>query len=190
MDERDNDSIWLSSPELRGWVTFSAMIETFPTAIDAQLKRDGGVNRFEYMVLAMLSEEPDRQLPMSDLATSAFGSLSRLSHAVKRLEDRGWVERSPGKGGRRHNVVRLTEQGEAEMNRLAPTHVREVRRVLIDLLSAEELETLSELSRRILARTDPTLHAALDPILDKVAVRNKHPETTVEDAADPADRPA
>ncbi|MEK8225412.1 MarR family transcriptional regulator [Oerskovia sp. M15] len=63
--------------------------------LDAQLQRDAHLTHFEYLVLAMLSEAPDHTLRMTDLALKTNATLPRLSHVVKRLEGRGYVERKP-----------------------------------------------------------------------------------------------
>ncbi|MEZ5296575.1 MAG: MarR family winged helix-turn-helix transcriptional regulator [Ilumatobacteraceae bacterium] len=168
----DSSPAWLSPDQLRAWVTMAAFLETVPSAIDNQLKRDTGVNRFEYTMLAMLSEDPDHTLVMSDLASVAFGSLSRLSHAASRLEQRGWVERCAGSGGRRHNVVRLTDEGHAALVEAAPGHVAEVRRVVVDPLDDHELATLRSLLAKMISAADPELGAVLDDLVENVAARN------------------
>ncbi len=164
------DDPWLDDAQLRAWITVLALLETLPTAIDGQLKRESGVNRFEYSVLAMLSASEDHSLPMSDLAGAAFGSLSRLSHAVGRLERRGWVERCPGSFGRRHTVARLTEQGRIELERAAPGHAREVRRLLVDPLSDDELQALAAIAAKVLASIDPARWADVERITALIAL--------------------
>ncbi|HEX8343774.1 MAG TPA: MarR family transcriptional regulator, partial [Actinoplanes sp.] len=66
-----------------------------PATLDAQLQRDAGISYFEYQVLSVLSEAPQRTLRLSEVAALAEGSLPRLSQAVTRLEKRGWVRRIP-----------------------------------------------------------------------------------------------
>ena len=141
---------WLDPEELDAWIPFSGMLLTLLSSLDAQLQRDSKVSLFGYLVLAGLSEAPDRTLPMSELAVLANGSLSRLSHAVSALERRGWVRRSPSShNGRITNAV-LTDEGYAHVLATAPGHVETVRRQVLDLLDRAELVTLGELSRRIL----------------------------------------
>ena len=163
---------WLDEPQLDAWITLAAFLETVPAQIESQLKRDSGINLFEYTVLAMLSEQADRSLVMSDLADVAFASLSRLSHAAKRLEARGWIERRTGGGGRRHTTVHLTDAGLDAMTSAAPLHVANVRALLVDPLSARELATFTRLSRKILAAADPELDRRLDEMIPEVVRRN------------------
>lgn len=144
---------WLSDEQLRDWRALVGLIMTLPPALDAQLKRDAGVNVFEYHVLAGLSEAPQRTLVLSDLAVLAQGSLSRLSHAITRLERAGWVERRACPGQGRRVEARLTDAGMAKLEDIAPGHVREARRLVVDLLTPEQLIVLGEAARAITAAT-------------------------------------
>lgn len=164
--------MWLNADQLQAWVTLSAFLEAFPAAVETQLKQDAGINLFEYSVLAMLSEQEDRTLVMTDLANVAFGSLSRLSHAVTRLERRGWTERRAGSGGRRHNTVHLTNEGLQAMEVAAPQHASHVRQILIEPLTNDELQTLARLTRKLIAATDAELNKRLDDLIPAVVARN------------------
>ena len=141
---------WLSAEEQAAWRPFVAVLFRMPAALDAQLQKEAGISHFEYMVLSSLSEAPGRTLRMSDLAALASGSLSRLSHVVSRLESRGWVRREACPGdGRFINAV-LTDEGWAKVVATAPGHVAAVRKLLVDVLSPEELRALGSVSEHIL----------------------------------------
>jgi len=91
---------WLDAEESQAWRALASTLVRLPAALDAQLRRDAGISHFDYQVLALLSEAPGRTLRMSELATLAEGSLPRLSQVVARLEQRGWVRRTPRSGRR------------------------------------------------------------------------------------------
>ncbi|HWN36000.1 MAG TPA: MarR family transcriptional regulator [Pseudonocardia sp.] len=151
---------WLDPTELDAWIPFSGMLLTLLSSLDAQLQRDAKLSLFGYLVMAGLSEAPERTLPMSELALLANGSLSRLSHAVSALERRGWVRRSPSPHNGRITHAVLTDEGYAHVVASAPAHVETVRRQVLDVLDRRELETLGEISRRILtAMTDGPIPA-------------------------------
>lgn len=142
---------WLSAGEQENWRALVSLFMTLPTALDNQLKREAGINAFEFHVLAGLSEAENHTLLLSDLATYSRGSLSRLSHALTRLEREGWVERRAcGQPGRRVEA-RLTDSGWAKVQATAPGHVREARRTVVDVLTAEQLAALGEAARAITA---------------------------------------
>ena len=86
---------WLDPTEREAWLRLIAVVELLPGVLDQQLRSAAGLTHFEYYVLAMLSEAPDRTLRMTGLAQRTNATLPRLSHVVRRLEDRGLVERFP-----------------------------------------------------------------------------------------------
>ena len=108
-------------------------------AVDGQLQRDAGIPLAYYEILVRLSEAPDRALRMTQLAAASASSKSRVSHAVARLEERGWVRRRDCPTDRRGQIAQLTDEGFAALSAAAPGHVEQVRRVLFDPLSAEQL---------------------------------------------------
>jgi hypothetical protein len=78
-----------------------------------------------------------------------------LSHAVARLEERGWVERLDCATDRRVQVAQLTPAGFAALEAAAPAHVEQVRRVLFDQLEPEQAVQLRAISEAILAVGTP-----------------------------------
>ena len=149
------DPRWLSPDELRAWLPLGGLLLKLPAALDAQMQRDSGLSHFEYLVLANLSEAPGRTRRMSALAALANGSLSRLSHVVKRLEARGWVERRACPTDGRYTNAVLTEAGWQKVLASAPGHVEAVRTLVLDALSTAELEQLGAFARRLLERLEP-----------------------------------
>src|SRR4051795_13445136 len=121
------DVKWLSDDELAAWVRFVAVVELLPGVLDSQLRRDADLTNFDYYVLAMLSEAPERTLRMTELAARTNATLPRLSHVVRRLETRSLVERFPCPEDGRATNVRLTETGWAKVVDTAPGHVDNVR---------------------------------------------------------------
>lgn len=154
MAEQTSEPRWLTDEQLRQWKSLMALMMALPPALDAQLKRDCGLNSFEYHVLAGLADRPGGELGMSELAAHTQGSPSRLSHAVARLERAGWIERRSGAA--RCVNARITPAGRRKLVEAAPGHVREVRRLVIDVLTAEQLRDLGTASRVIGERVAPT----------------------------------
>jgi DNA-binding MarR family transcriptional regulator len=157
---------WLSDRELSAWMAFTGVLMTLPAAVDAQLKRDAGMNFFEYTILASLSESPGRSARTTVLAQLASGSVSRLSHAVSRLEGQGWVTRRTGELGPRSTEVVLTDAGMAVLLAAAPSHVREARRLVVDALSPAQLGQLSRICRQLLATAAPQAVTLLDEAIE------------------------
>jgi DNA-binding MarR family transcriptional regulator len=146
---------WLDEAELTAWVRLAAVLEVLPGVLDSQLRRDSGLTHFEYYVLAMLSEAPRRTLRMTALAQQTTATLPRLSHVVKKLEDRGLVERFPCPEDARATNARLTPVGWKKIRETAPGHVATVRQHVIDVLTPEQLNQLSAIADAILTSVDP-----------------------------------
>ena len=103
------DPPWLDAEERQAWLALASALNRLPAALDAQLRRDAGISHFEYQVLALLSEAPDRTLRMSALAMWAGSSLPRLSQVVARLEHPGWIRRTPDPADGRYTLAILTD---------------------------------------------------------------------------------
>ena len=150
------DVRWLNPQELEAWLALAGLMTRLPSLLDAQLQRDADLSFFEYMVLASLSDAPERTLQMSHLAAMTSSSLSRLSHAASRLEQQGYLTRSrcPGGVGRATNAT-LTEAGVVKITAAAPGHVRGVRELLFDALTDRDIAALVTIGRRLRPRLDP-----------------------------------
>ena len=146
---------WLTGEEKQTWLALASVLITLPSALDAQLQRDAGMTHFEYVVIAGLSDAPERTMRMSELAVLANGSLSRLSQVVNRLERRGWVRRTPDPADGRYTLAILTEAGWAKVVETAPGHVEAVRGLVFDPLTKAQARQLRDIGRRILRTTDP-----------------------------------
>jgi DNA-binding MarR family transcriptional regulator len=146
---------WLEQDELAAWMSLAALIFKLPGVLDYQLQRDSGLTHFEYLVLAGLSESPGRCRRMSDLAVFANGSLSRLSHVVKRLENRGFVERHPAEDDGRITVATITDAGYETLVAAAPGHVATVREYVVDALTPGQIAQLKTIADQILTKIDP-----------------------------------
>ena len=146
---------WLDDDEMAAWLRLVAIAEQLPGVLDGQLRRDAGLSHFEYLVLAMLSQAPERTLRMSALAQRSNATLARLSHVVSRLEDRGLVERFPCPEDARATNARLTSEGWDVVVATAPSHVAHVRERVLDGLRPEQVRQLVEIGDALLARLDP-----------------------------------
>lgn len=145
----DDGVRWLSEHEQRVWRLLVPVLHDLPAALDRQLQVEAGIPHAYYMILAMLSEAPERELRMTELAQRTATSLSRLSHAVARLEDQGWVRRRRCPTDRRGQIAQLTDAGFAKVVDSAPGHVAQVRRLVFDALTPQQLDALGEIATAI-----------------------------------------
>lgn len=145
---------WLDDDEQRTWRAFLGANRLLFDRLDRELQRDAGMPHTYYEILVWLSETPGRSMRMSELADRTLSSRSRLSHAVSRLEEAGWVRRDDCPTDRRGALAVLTDEGFAKLVSAAPGHVEGVRTHLFDQLTPEQvvqMRTISEAIRDHLA---------------------------------------
>jgi DNA-binding MarR family transcriptional regulator len=101
--------------------------------MNRQLQADSGLSLADYDVLVALSATDDG-MRVSDLAAQIGWERSRLSHQLRRMEERGLTTRRPGAhDGRTTNVV-LTAGGRRAIAEAAPGHVDLVHSLFFDPL--------------------------------------------------------
>jgi DNA-binding MarR family transcriptional regulator len=154
---------WLDDDEQTAWRGLLAATDLIDRRLDEQLQRDSGMPHAYYMVLVALSEQPGRACRMSVLAERTKSSQSRLSHAVARLEERGWVRRDPSSSDGRGKLAVLTDAGHRALRDAAPGHVEQVRRVVFDRLTAEQVRQLADITAAITAPVTASVTAPSDP---------------------------
>ncbi len=159
---------WLNDREQRAWRAYLVASGQLQQLLDRDLQRKSGMPHAYYMILAMLSEAPDRALTISDLADVLLSSVSRLSHAVRKLEELGWIRKDADPVDKRVTYACLTDEGMRVLVDAAPGHVTTVVDHVFDRLTDEQVEQLYELSAAILAGVAPDEEPekALRPLAD------------------------
>ncbi|GAA0457075.1 MarR family transcriptional regulator [Actinoplanes lobatus] len=140
---------WLTGAEPEAWINLAQVLMMLPTALDQQLRQDAGIPHAYYQILATLSAEPGRAMRMTRLARLTGTTTTRLSHAVSNLEQRGWVLRQACPSDKRGQIAQLTEAGMAALRAAAPGHVAEVRRLVFDHLTAEDVARLRDITAKL-----------------------------------------
>jgi DNA-binding MarR family transcriptional regulator len=151
-DRRQPETVWLDDDQQRAWRQLVSMLMALPAALESDLQRTTGLTMFEYLVLANLSEADDRTLRMSELASRATSSLSRLSHVVTRLEGNGLVVKRVCADDGRVSVVELTKAGMRKIVAAAPLHVAKVRELVVEPVTRADLIRLGKAAEAITDR--------------------------------------
>jgi DNA-binding MarR family transcriptional regulator len=147
---------WLDAEEQRTWRAWLYSSLLLQDRLDRELTRETGISHAYYEIMVQLSEAPERRMRMSQLADECLSSRSRLSHAVSRLEERGWVRRQVCAEDGRGQLAVLTDEGFAALEAAAPVHVEGVRTHLFDQLSPEQVAAMRDLGETLLRHLDPS----------------------------------
>ena len=103
---------------------------------------------------AYISIQPERTLRMTALAQRTNATLPRLSHDVRRLEERGSSSGSLPREQPRHQ--RAADRPGLDVDpRRSPGHVETVRRHVIDALAPEQVGELHDITGALLEQLDP-----------------------------------
>jgi DNA-binding MarR family transcriptional regulator len=150
-----DEARWLSEDEQHAWRAWLFSSLLLHDRLDRELTRETGISHAYYEILVQLSEAPGHSLRMSELAERCLSSRSRLSHAVARLEERGWVRRQVCAEDGRGQLAVLTDEGFAALEGAAPVHVESVRTHLLDQLSPEQIVAMRDIGETLLRHLDP-----------------------------------
>ncbi|SDL94236.1 DNA-binding transcriptional regulator, MarR family [Nonomuraea jiangxiensis] len=133
------------------WRAYVDMCRYLLQALDRQFAATG-LSSADYELLVPLSEAPGQRLRARDLGRSVHWDRSRLSHQLRRMEQRGLLKRQDCPDDARGVTVHLTPEGRAAIEAAAPGHVETVRRLFVDQLTPEEIDALTTISYRVLSR--------------------------------------
>jgi len=141
---------WLDPREDRAWRAFMHARHQLNARLNQHLLQDSGLSGADYEILAVLSEHLTGQMPAQELGALVQWEKSRLSHQVRRMQERGLVVRESNPADGRSAIIRLLPAGRRAIEDAAPQHVHNVRRNFIDLFTPAELDTFAALSERVL----------------------------------------
>lgn len=151
---------WLSEREERAWRALQLMQMRLEAELARQLATESGLSYPDYVVLVALTDHPEGRLRLFELGRLLGWEKSRLSHHVARMADRGLVRKERCDSDRRGAYVVVTKKGRREIESAAPGHVRTVRRLFIDRLTADELEAIATAAERVLTEMDDARQAS------------------------------
>lgn len=144
---------WLNDEERRAWLAFLGAAGLLNRRLDQQLERDAGLSHVQYEILVRLSEAPDGELRMTELAAALLDAKSKLTYQIDRLEKAGFVHRRSCPSDLRAVYAKLTPAGRRKLEQAAPGHVALVRELFADVLTPEQITAiatgLGEVNRRL-----------------------------------------
>lgn len=160
------DTRWLTGDQQHAWRSYLLGTTLLMERLDRDLRERHDLSLPEYEILVRLSEAPDRQLRMAELADSVKNSRSRITHTIARMERSGLVERRACPSDGRGVLALLTDAGFATLEKAAVDHVESVRAALIDVLSDADLMVVGRAFEAVIdtletGRPDPILPAHL-----------------------------
>src|SRR5690349_431101 len=141
--------VWLTATQQRTWLNYMQVYHRLEYEMNRQLQAGFGISLADYTVMNALSTEPGRTLQSSRLATRIGWERSRLSHHLRRMENRRLVERLPSESDGRATDAKLSAQGWRLLQSAAPKHVAWVRTLFFSDLDDNSADELADLLGRV-----------------------------------------
>ncbi|MFC5750735.1 MarR family winged helix-turn-helix transcriptional regulator [Actinomadura rugatobispora] len=116
-----------------------------------RLARDSGLSGADFEILAALATSPDGRMTSLRVRRTLVWEKSRLSHQVRRMEQRGLIVREPNPDDARSSLLALTPAGRATVEDAFAPYAQYVREHYLDLLTPEERDVLIKVSERVVA---------------------------------------
>ena len=139
---------WLTPAEESAWRKYIVASRRLLEALDDDLANNG-LSLSDYEILVHLSDAKDRMLRMSDLADKTILSRSRLSHRIKYMEGKGWVERQKCASDKRGTWAVMTTKGWNAIVKAAPDHVESIRNRFIDKISKSDQGNIAAIFEKV-----------------------------------------
>lgn len=143
-------SMWLTASEQALWRDYLRMTGLLQVAMQRQLQQACGMTLADYDVLVALAELGRTRI--NELGELLGWEQSRLSHQLRRMRERGLVERFDADADGRGAEVDISVDGRAQLRAAAPGHAELVRSVVFDGMSATQERALRSWTATVLGR--------------------------------------
>jgi DNA-binding MarR family transcriptional regulator len=143
------DATGTTEEEWAVWRTFLASYAQLVTEIDVRLRARHGIGQAEYATLASIVESPDGCLRVGQIATALGWERSRTSHLIRRMTERGLVERDERSVDGRASDIIATRLGRKTFFAAVRDHTADVRDLFLDRMTSEEGAVMEEVLSRV-----------------------------------------
>lgn len=131
--------------QLRIWREYIETAQSLRTRLGKRLLSESSLSAADYQVLLALTEAPQRVLRSSELAALIEWERSRLSHHLGRMEKRRLIRRVPCVDDVHGVDVTATDFGREVFRAGSVPHLRAVRELFVEALTAEQLAHLDDI---------------------------------------------
>jgi DNA-binding MarR family transcriptional regulator len=144
----------LDTKTLEAWASYQRMRVRLSGRLNHELSEKTGLSEADYDILTALTESPDESVRALALRCGLQWEKSRLSHQLRRMEERGLVAREDCEEDTRGTVVRVTELGRRQAAEARQYYEDAVRRYVTDVLTPEQLEALGAIAETLLIQLE------------------------------------
>ncbi len=140
----------LSDRQLAAWANYQRMRVRLTERINRELAQKAGLSEADFEILSALIESPNESVRALALRCGLEWEKSRLSHQLRRMEERGLITRQECAEDNRGSVIHVTEAGHILVTDAKVYYEQAVREYVVDVLTAEQLQALGTIAETIL----------------------------------------
>ena len=142
-------NIGLDGVSLEAWRGYLLSHAAITRQLDADLVTLHGITARDYEAMLFLAHEPERNMPMSELADRTMLTRSGATRLVDGLAKIGLVERVACAKDARVSYAQLTDAGLKRLREASRTHAEGIRLTFLRHFSEDEVAQLADLLGRL-----------------------------------------
>lgn len=147
---RVDTKVDINSDQRAAWRGFQRMAVGLASRLNQRLVGDAGLSLSDYEVLTALVNTEDGILRAFELGAEVQWEKSRLSHHLKRMENRGLVSRQVCESDGRGLWVSITAAGREAWRRASVAHDALLDDLVFSRLEDDQLDQLTTISDAVL----------------------------------------
>ncbi len=144
----------MTDTQRAAWASYQRMRVLLAARLNRELAHRTGLSEADFEILVALTESADDSVRALALRCGLAWEKSRLSHQLRRMEERGLVTRAECLEDNRGSVVRVTDAGRRLVADARACHERAVQRYVTEVLTDEQLAALGAIAETLLAQLE------------------------------------
>jgi DNA-binding MarR family transcriptional regulator len=144
----------LSPTQLTAWANYERMRVRLAERINREIAQKAGLSEADFEILSALIESPDDSMRALALRCGLEWEKSRLSHQLRRMEERDLIIRQECPEDNRSSLICVTETGRKLANEAKVCYEQAVRQYVVDVLTAEQLQALGSIADKVINRLE------------------------------------
>lgn len=144
----------ISDSQLAAWESYQRMRVLLTGRINRELSRKTGLSEADYEILAALTETQAESVRVLALRCGLAWEKSRLSHQLRRMEERGLLTREECLEDNRGALIRVTDAGRKLAAGARVYYEQAVRRYVTDVLTTEQMQALGSIAETVLLQLE------------------------------------
>lgn len=143
-----------TDPVTAAWTRFQRMHARLTDRLNREIARETGLSQADFEILCALIQQPDTPVRALALRCGIEWEKSRLSHQLRRMEQRGLVTREVCEEDNRSMLIRVTPTGRSLAEAARRHYDRALHDYFANTLTGDDLTALTSIADSVLAQLE------------------------------------